>query len=823
MAQLSTDSLAYSQIITFVQQFVDSHVNNQNVTPKEFDAAYKQMLSKIRSVIGSPLSELDLINKGDIPSSKRFNAMVGSVGADINLITNQLDALTANYVNSFNVLNQEIESEKSSLVRIRSKIAALEMYSGSSSGNISYMGDLLNNMDLIDVSKTKGIQVCDVVEGSAILPKKSATKWKSNISLYNQNYNDLNSDQNTSPFGVSNGLAGCNFLFSRGNFNNITDPYLFQKDLLTVKTDPTRMIDESPVSFYEYEAIRLEKNQNSITRPDHEFLYINGNNTVDWSNFGSTKPLKLTVELTSTKSTGENVNYISIVPFFGYDEVGLNARIKNIKVTSIKLYNTTTNRLFEVINNGPVYIGGDIAGSTINNYSKYFYNKGIFRLSQEYNVNKIYITFEQDVFNDVSIKHIYWEPYSSSDQASPKWRNQIRFNPELGMPDNYVAGSLRWNKNLIMPPLERPNSIKSLASDSVRVDLSYSVNTPVQNNRLKLTKSTDDFKYYDKKETFLGKEYYIFKDQASVNITPTVVDSIKSAILTDVSKSACVYLGQNETLSTKKIDLSNITIGSSTAVSGGYQSQLTINCSEQHNLSVGDYVSLKGTIRSATVEFDEIYQVGTIVNSTSFTVIDISANQVAAGTSTANNVVCMPLYTKAEEQKLTKDTESRMVPKVETEQVFLKRKYETLGAKRASIGIRDIFVGKELFSDKAEIISKPFYIYDNIDLVSLEVQDQVPSTDDSSTSIDYYISVDDGIKWIQISPIQRNFVGIPEIVSFNQNIPSSAAMPQIAYYNYPEVPNPIKSIRFRAVMKKDRNSNATPILGSYKLGVRFKQ
>ena len=753
--------------------------------------------------------------------------MIGSIGTDINLITNQLDALTANYVNSFNIINGEIESEKSSISRIKSKIAALEMYSGSSSGNISYLGDLLNNMDLIDVSKSRSVQVCDVTEGVATLPKKNITKWKSSISLYNQNYNNFNSDQNTSPFGVSNGLTGCNFLFSRGNFNNVTDPFLFQKDPLTVKGEPSRMIDESPVSFFEYEAINLDKNQSSVTRPTYEFQYKNGNNVIDWSNFDTTKPLKLTVELTSTKSSGENVNYISIIPFFGYDEIGLNARVKNIKITSIKLYNTTTNRLYELIDNGPVYIGGDIAGSTLSNYNRYFYNKGIFRF-QEYNVNKIYITFEQDSFNDVSIKNPYWIPYESSTylnstQSSPTWRNQSRFNPEVGMPDNYVAGSLRWNNAAIVASLDRPNSIKSSAANTVRVDLSYSVNNTVQNNRLKLSKSNDQFCFYDKKETFMGKEYYVFRSVESINITPTVIDSVKSTIQANPTNSPCVFLAENQTLGLKKIDISNVTVGASSSVTGGYQCTVTFSCAENHNLVAGDYVSVVGTISSGTIEFNEIYQVASVVNSTTFTVTDISPNQVPAGTSSGFNIVCMPLYTLASSTNLIKETQARTVKTKKTEQVFLKRAFETLIAKRASIGIRDIFIGKELFSDKAEIISKPFYIYDNIDLVSLDVQDVVPSTDDSSTSIDYYISVDDGVKWIQISPVQRNFVGVPEIVAFNQNMPNSAMMPQIAYYNYPEVPNPIKSIRFRAVMKKDRNSNATPILGSYKLGVRFKQ
>ena len=98
----------------------------------------------------------------------------------------------------------------------------------------------------------------------------------------------------------------------------------------------------------------------------------------------------------------------------------------------------------------------------------------------------------------------------------------------------------------------------------------------------------------------------------------------------------------------------------------------------------------------------------------------------------------------------------------------------------------------------------------------------VPQSNESATSIDYYISVDNGLKWIQVSPMKKNFVGIPEILSFNQNLNNTNMLPQIAYYNSPEVPSPIKSIRFRAIMKKTKTGNSTPVLGSYKIGIRFK-
>jgi hypothetical protein len=829
MTQLSTDSLVYSQIVSTVQKFISSYVENKTVSPKDFDEAYQKLLFEIKNSIGGPVSKIDFLNKGDIPSSERLNKFISQLSEDMNIITHQFDSLTASYVNAFNILNEEIESEKSSIGRIRSKIGALELYSNSGSNNITYLGDLLNNMDLIDMSKSKNVLVCDVTEGVATLPKKNVTKWKSKVSLYNQNFNNFNQNLNTHPFGISNGLPGCNFLFTQETVNSITNPFLFQKDTLTVKSDVLKMTDESPISFFEYEAIGIASRStisSSTTeqRPEYEFQYINGTNYINWASFDSSRPLKMTVELTSTKSSGENINYISVIPFFGYDNTGMNAQIKNIKVTSIQLYNDTkTEAPYELINTGPVYIGADISGANINNYKNYSYNKGIFRFP-EVLVNKVYITFEQESFNDVAIKHAYWTPYSSSNfqnvtATTPKWNDQTHFNPDAVMPQNFVAGSLRWNKAAIVPAMDKPNDIKSRAVESVRMDISYATSSQVANNVLKLNKSTTESSFYSSRESFNGTAYYIFRQTPSVNIAAEIVNTIKAAITSSTTPAPCVFIPESQSLNDIKIDVSSVSI------SAAPNQIITVNTSEPHNLSVGSLVYIKGPVEigATPIALDRIYTVATRVDADTFTVAHVGTTPLSVGTAPALLLSCFPVYALGTSSSLVTEVQQRNVSRNTSETVWLKRNYETLNAKRASIGIRDIFLGKETYSEKAEIISKPFYIYDNIDLLSLEVSDLVPSTDESSTSIDYYISVDDGSTWIQISPTQRNFVGIPEILAFNQNTPNTSILPQIAYYNYPEVPNPIKSIRLRAVMKKDRNSNVTPILGSYKLGIRFKQ
>lgn len=821
MTQLSTDSLAYAQIVASVQKFISSYIENKNVSPKEFDEAYQKLVFEIRQSIGGPMSKLDFINKGDIPSSERFNNFVSQLADDINTITHQFDSLTANYLNSFNMISDQIESEKASLARMRSKIGALELYSSSGSNNITYLGDLLNNMDLIDISKSKNVLLCDVTDGIATLPKKSTANWRSRISLYNQNYNNENQNLNTNPFGISNGLPGCNFLYSQGTFNSITDPFLFQKDPLTVKSDPAKMVDESPISFYEYEAIQVQPD--AVTRPTYEFEYANGSNYFNWSNFDSTKPLKMTVELTSTKSSGEYINYISVIPFFGYENVGMNAQIKNIKVTSIKLCNDTkTQASYEIINSGPVYIGADISGANINNYKNYSYNKGVFRFP-EVLVNKVYITFEQDSFNDVSIKHAYWTPYTPSNfqnitATTATWRGQTRFDP------NVLGATVTWNKASIVPAIDKPNEIKSRSTESVRVEVSYPTSRNVTNHVLKLTIPSGnliypdgDFKYYSSMETVLGTRYYVFRSAPATNITAGSVDAIKNAITSSATPAPCVYISDSDSLNSIKIDVDTV------SVSAAPNQIITVNTLEPHNLRAGSLVYLKGPVEIQDgINFDNIFTVATAPDNDTFTIAYSGTALTSGINGLARSLSCYPVYALGTASSLTTATEQKTLTNNTSETVWLKRNYEIIRAKRASIGIRDIFLGRESYAEKAEIISKPFYIYDELDLLSLEVSDLVPSTDDSSTSIDYYISVDDALTWIQISPTQRNFVGIPEIISFNQNIPNTSILPQIAYYNYPEVPNPIKSIRFRAVMKKDRNSNMTPILGSYKLGIRFR-
>ncbi len=107
--------------------------------------------------------------------------------------------------------------------------------------------------------------------------------------------------------------------------------------------------------------------------------------------------------------------------------------------------------------------------------------------------------------------------------------------------------------------------------------------------------------------------------------------------------------------------------------------------------------------------------------------------------------------------------------------------------------------------------------------VSLNVESSnLPNTNVDS-SIRYYLSVDDGSSWIRISPIENPFSGIPEILSFNENISASTQIPGVSYFNYPQVPKEIRKIRVKIEMTKPSGSNISPIINSYKLCAKVEQ
>jgi hypothetical protein len=814
MAQLSTDTLVYSQIIAKVQKFINDYMQEKNISPKDFDKAYQELLFDIHNKIGGSSTDLYFLNKGEAPTSSVFNQMISTISKDLNMVTNQLDSVSANYINTFNLFSNQIESEKNFISRIKSKINVLEMYSGSSSVDITYSGDSFTDLSYVDAKAIRTGLVPDITDGYAALARSSSKKWNSNPITINQNYND--SIKSDVPFAsYSNGLKGNHFLYYRDSDKN---EFIYEKDSAILRSNETAVVDGSPATYFEYEAINVLAeglSSSGKSKPSYEFEYFDGTKYVNWAKFDVTKPLKLTMQFTSQSQTGDYINHISIVPFFGYDIEGTNSLIKNIKVTSIKLFDEAKNITYELINNGPVCIAADFSTKNTDNYKQLFYNKGVFRFDER-KVNKIYITFEQSQFNDTTIKHAYWTPYETG--KNTKWNNQVRFEPEAILSNKNQT--IAWDKNSLIPNIRKPEEFKSSSSDTKQVVVNYATQMAGESKyQLKIISGKNSY-YWIKQDSETGFDTFTTKQLAPVYPTKEGLDAALSRITKSVTPAACVLIDATQINPLIKL---RIKMKSISVVTGN----TTVTTSTNHGLAIGDKVYIKdkwgtGTFDMNTINIYGIYTVSATPSAVQFSITTNLANTVTPIDIGQNFGSCYKVIDIPTTSNMSVETYSDMVNKTEKIVLNLKRNFEYLKAQRASIGIRDISFGRETFQDAAEIISKPFFIQGQLDMLSIEAADETPQSDSGKSYVRYYVSVDGGLKWIQISPVERNFSGIPEILAFNQNLNNDNTLPQISYLNEPDVPNPINTLIVKIILQKDRSLNNTPIVYYYKLGIRTR-
>ena len=486
------------------------------------------------------------------------------------------------------------------------------------------------------------------------------------------------------------------------------------------------------------------------------------------------------------------------------------------------------NKTTDLFSNESVYIGSDISAPSLSLKNRYFYNKGVFKF-EKIKANKIYITFEQSEFKEVTIKHAYWTPYETRDlatQGAVKWMGQDRFTASAIVSDanNYRSESVSWDKTVVVPFIGKPTEKKSSTTNIVRVNVRYFELTNRLINTINFIKDATPYYYRQLKYIQGGGSFRVFvssKTAAEKYTDQTTANSVLNTILQENAVdnktgplAIIVPADQDieEYVNSIKKKITSVSAASNTA---------TITCQQAHGLEVNDYVYVN-TSSDLDIMTRGKYKVSAI-NGLSFSVA-ISTGALALS-QLANSffikVVNFPTATN-----LTRETSQDTADAQKNKDLFLRRNFEYLKADRAAIGIRDIFVGYESYADVCEIVSKPYKIYGKLELLSLQVEDHSPVEVDSSgeiigtSRIDYYISVDNGSKWIQISPMEKNFAGIPEVLAFNQNLSATTNLSQIAYFNSPEVPQEINSVVFKAVMKKDRVVNSTPIIYSYKIGMK---
>lgn len=144
---------------------------------------------------------------------------------------------------------------------------------------------------------------------------------------------------------------------------------------------------------------------------------------------------------------------------------------------------------------------------------------------------------------------------------------------------------------------------------------------------------------------------------------------------------------------------------------------------------------------------------------------------------------------------------------------------EAIPGKRWAIGIRDINVSSNVYYETSTFVSKRFEAGGVIDRVAVDAEVEIPAHYDSSHNwVKFYVSPDNGNQWFPISRIQDDFLGIPEIIAFNDPTPVAMREPGVAYH---EVSQAVTSIRLKVELTRPtQDEYTTPILHPYKIKIK---
>lgn len=308
MAQLSTNTVFYDQLVKRIQSFLKNYSDNNVSSYEDIAKEINILITEINKYSSDPISKYQQVTKGEPPSSKRFNIFISDIADDLNIAAKQLDYQSAQLVSMYNLFNSEIQKENQFTNRIKSKVRLLQAYSEAPSEDLYYFSDSFENMDFIDLIKTPSSLMALVKNGNASLSVSSYNNW---------NVKSVSIDEN-----VSNGFIGNNHtVYAKDNIDS-NYRYMFQDNNSVGLLQ--NVTDTNPLTYFEYEGIcvnPIDKNQNGAK--DFEFTYeqissLDGKKTTNYKNWSEKKldtPLVLSLKLKANSS--KKTNSISIIPYFG--------------------------------------------------------------------------------------------------------------------------------------------------------------------------------------------------------------------------------------------------------------------------------------------------------------------------------------------------------------------------------------------------------------------------------------------------------------------------------------------------------------------------
>lgn len=802
MAQVSANTITYDQIFLKLKNFMIKDFQNEFPTKAEKLEQYNILLKEIQQSIADYDSYYDPYIKGELPTSEKLNKFSTHLTDTINSLAKQMDYLNAKTINSFNMFFKEIENEKRYSERIASKTKILQMYSQSPSNDLFYLGDSFDNYDYVDITKVRLEYNPMISNGKFTLPIKSLKKW----------------NPSTVTIASTTGFLGNNHQVVRSQ--TATNPeyeYVFEKYPGISLVNNT--IDASALTYFEYEVLNVNKTSMPGDRTlvsENEFCYVankkvnNGvteGELVNWSNYNMENPLTMSIVMQSNNSK-ELTNYVTIVPYFGSSTV---VKVNEVKVTDIS--GNTQNVLKR-----PIYIGSSISAITVDSFKDYYHNKAEIRFSER-KTSKIEIIFEQNNIQDIQIQHLYWKPnYPIGSTVNSPFVGLARFNPDLLNAEVYEEVS--YDRKSLLPSNSNPNEFKKSGLPNIAKFKVSLKKKPIRYDKWVITFKVDDtlVYFYDFKENLeqTSDVDYVIADPLANN--PNYNNGILKvgASLTSSENAELQVAGQG----VEDGDIILVRNQPDPQRNGRYIVANKGSANDEWILQrdmeiqwTDDLVFDNPNLTPKYFETDAAAQ--QYVSAVQMYISELPNNEL---TYLKNGLEVTSTLSDLRLTRVNRQGTSRQ----EVIEVPLSAQYEIYPARRMAIGLRDITIGYEEYSDKAEIVSLPYFFDKPVTALMLSVDRDMNTSENNLIELKYFVSLGDDV-WRAISPIQLDNKGIAEVFSINENIQKTSELPGVYYINYPEIPQEVKQIRVRIQINKSRSANITPEIYSYKLIARVKQ
>lgn len=440
MTQASSNTILYEQIMHKVLNFIEKYRNKEVYLKQDIVNEFNEIVSAINNSNNKPLLVVEQFIKGEPPSSEKLNRFLNSMRNDIEIISRQMDYLSAKTISVFNLFSEEIENSKFHEERIASKAKVLQMYSNSPSKDIVYLGDSFENMDFIDTTKISTRLLPLINNGSFTLPIKRSKSWNPNfVRIIN-----------------SNGYLGNNHEAIRALAEDEEEIYSYKFESSRYSGLINSLTDNNPSTFLEIEKVKIDTSDigNGLPNPDEFCYYVDSNllssgstsegvQKVNWNNILN-EPLKFTVSF--TKSNFDLANCIKIYPYF---ENSL-----SVKVSEVLVFDRD-GQAINVLPH-PIYVGSSPVSYSYSESAAYFHNYATVYFD-EIRTSRVDVVFEQESYENILAKHMYWKPaYSGNNVEQSPFFGLQRFNPQS------LSGEVTYNNRSLVPGIKDSARIKTI-------------------------------------------------------------------------------------------------------------------------------------------------------------------------------------------------------------------------------------------------------------------------------------------------------------------------------------------------------------------------